>query len=202
MNLNVQTNLLPQHEKASVNLIDDGPGSFYEIHDVRLLGRNLVKMHCKQDHQIREINMMQEIPESVQNSDIFTMNVNLVALHSILSHQHDLPSHDYNICSICSKDDQGCLVVQEALQRQLDLGWIQDCREKDCYQVNMVQIFDIRLLNTSLVGLHAKQVRLGFLTSHNYQDCKDFSKGNQGCSLVQRNLQHLLDHWWLPIYQN
>ena len=99
-------------------------------------------------------------------------------------------------------DDQGCAVVQEALLRQMDLGWIQDCRKKDCYQVNMVLIFDIRLLNTSLVGLHAKQVRLGFLTSHNYQDCKDCSKGNQGCSLVQRNLQHLMDHWWLPIYQD
>ena len=84
----------------------------------------------------------------------------------------------------------------------MDLGWIRDCRKKDCYQVNMVQVFDIRLLNTSLVGLHAKQVRLGFLTSHNYQDCKDCSEGNQGCSLVQRNIQHLLDHWWLPIYQN
>ena len=96
------------------------------------------------------------------------MNVNLMALHSRQSQQHDLPSHDYSICSVYSKDDQGCLVVQEDLQRQMDLGWIQDCRRKDCYQVNMVQLFDIRLLNTSLVGLHAKQVRLGFLPSHNY----------------------------------
>ena len=109
-----------------------------------------------QDHRIRGINMMQEASGNVQNFDINTVNVNLVALHSRQSQQHDLPSHDYIVCSICSKDDQGCAVVQEALQRQMDLGWIQDYRKKDCYQVNMVQIIDIHLLNTSLVGLHAK----------------------------------------------
>ena len=120
-----------------------------------------------QDHRIRGINMMQEAPGNVQNFDICTMNVNLVAMHSRLSQQHDLPSQDYSVCSICSKDDQGCVIVQEALQRQIDLGWIHDFCRKDRYQVNMVQIFNIRLMNTSLVGLHAKQVRLGFLASHN-----------------------------------
>ena len=74
-----------------------------------------------QDHRIRGIKMMQEIPENVQNFNICAMHVNLMALHSRLSQQHDLPLHDY---SVCSKDNQGFLVVQEALQCQMDLGWI------------------------------------------------------------------------------
>ena len=153
-NLNVQTNLLPQHEKASVNLIDDDPGSFYQIHDVCLLGTNLVKKHYKQsgyghvpphnyhqcdicskdnqgciivqaslqeqmdlgwiqDHRIRGINMVQESHGIVQNFDIRAMNVDLVALHSRQSQHHTPPLHDYNICSICSKDNQGCSFVQK-----------------------------------------------------------------------------------------
>ena len=68
------------------------------------------------------VNMVHESPGIIQNVDIRTMNVDLVALHSRQSQHHNLPLHDYSVCSICSKDNQGCYFVQEALQRQMDLS--------------------------------------------------------------------------------
>ena len=46
-NPNVQLNPLPQHAKASVNMVYGCPGK-YQIFDIRLIGENLVRMHARQ----------------------------------------------------------------------------------------------------------------------------------------------------------
>ena len=98
-------------------------------------------------------------------------------------YSHILP-HNYFTCDICPKNNQGCPIVQAALQEQMDLGWIQRSEFRD-YQVNMVdgwpgsfQIFDVRLMNVNLVALHAKQSKHHHLPLHNYDACLICSKNN------------------------
>ena len=94
-NPNGLLNPLPQHGESTVNMAYGCPDDDDEIHDVRLLGENLVKLHARQ---------------------------------SGFGH---IPSHDYHQCKVCSKSNQGCSVVQAAIQDQMNQGWIRHYRNRD-----------------------------------------------------------------------
>ena len=82
-------------------------------------------------------------------------------MHTLRSGYGHVAPHNYFAYEICPKNNHGCSIVQAALQRKMDLGWIQEYRNQDSYQVNMVsncpreyQVFRVEYIGGSIVRFH------------------------------------------------
>lgn len=101
---------------------------------------------------------MDEHSNIIQMFDIRHIGENLVRMHARQSGYGHIPPHNYFTHEFCPKDNQGCTVVQSALQEQMDLGWITHTRVRE---VNMVQgflgeyiVYQVEDLEGSVVIFH------------------------------------------------
>src|SRR4051812_35103852 len=79
-------------------------------------------------HKEASVNLTDQHPNVIQIYDIRQIGQNLVKMHAKQAGYGHVPPHNYFTCEICPKNNQGCTVVQAALQEQMDLGWIQHIR--------------------------------------------------------------------------
>src|SRR3954470_14153295 len=112
---------------------------------------------------------------------------------------------------ICPKNNQGCVVVQVALQEQMDLGWIQHIRVKTECDVNMVQgcpgeykIYKVEDLEGSVVRFHKTLNGLAYFGTdfHPYSRCKICRRNSRGCLRVRNDIQKLMDENTITVLAN
>ncbi|XP_058724226.1 uncharacterized protein LOC131595775 [Vicia villosa] len=162
-------------------------------------------------HKEASVNLIDQHPNVIQIYDIRQIGENLVKMHAKQAGYDHVPPHNYFTCEICPKNNQGCAVVQAALQEQMDLGWIQHIRVRTEHDINMVQgcpgeykIYKVEDLEGSVVRFHKTLNGLAYFGTdfHAYSRCEICRRNSRGCLRVRNDIQKLMDDNTITVLAN
>lgn len=129
-------------------------------------------------------------------------------MHARQNGNGHVPPHNYFTYEICPKENQGCAVVQAALQEQMDLGWIQHTRVRD---VNVVQgfpgeykVYRVEDLEGSVVIFQKTLNGLAYFKTnfHPYRKYRVCRREPRGCQRICNDIQGLIDNNTIIVLNN